>query len=315
MISDVSEPDGYFRSDNLLSNEAWFQYVIPDLTRTAKTDRVYLGVGPEQNFTYMAALKPKMAFILDIRRGNLELHLMYKALFELSSDRADFVSRLFSRKRPEGLGRQSTATDIFGAFAKAEPSQALYSENVQAIHERLTSEHGFPLSVEDTRGIEHIYHAFFQFGPNINYASSTGGFGGSRVTYTDLMTATDEMGRSRSFLATEENFAFLKDLEQKNMVVPVVGNFAGPKAIRAIGQYLKDKQAMVSAFYLSNVEQFLRQDGIWNNFCGNSLALPLDETSMFIRSVRGGRFGLGIGLNSDFGNMAEDLKECAPGAR
>ena len=57
---------------------------------------------PEQNFTYIAALKPKMAFIIDIRRGNLQLHLMYKALFELSSDRADFIFRLFSRKRPEG---------------------------------------------------------------------------------------------------------------------------------------------------------------------------------------------------------------------
>src|SRR5262245_15570692 len=84
LSTDMSEPDGTFRSDNLLSNEVCFQYVIPDLLKTAKTERVYMGVGPEQNFTYIAALKPKIAVIVDIRRGNLDLHLMYKAIFELS---------------------------------------------------------------------------------------------------------------------------------------------------------------------------------------------------------------------------------------
>src|SRR5262249_21706836 len=95
---DSSEEDGFFRSDNLLSNETTFQYIIPDLLKAAKQGRVYMGVGPEQNFTYMAALKPSMAFIIDIRHGNLDVHLLYKALFELSKDRSEFVSRLFSRK-------------------------------------------------------------------------------------------------------------------------------------------------------------------------------------------------------------------------
>ena len=105
LMTELSEADGFFRSDNLVSNELFMQRVIPDLTRVVKPGGVYLGVGPEQNFTYMAAVKPAMAFIIDVRRGNLQLHLMYKALFELSSDRADFVSRLFSLKRPAGLDR------------------------------------------------------------------------------------------------------------------------------------------------------------------------------------------------------------------
>src|ERR1700675_1347207 len=100
VVSESSEADGSFRSDNLLSNELGFQFVVPELARTTKVGRVYMGVGPEQNFTYIAATKPAMAFIVDIRRGNLDLQLMYKALFELSADRADFVSRLFSRRRP-----------------------------------------------------------------------------------------------------------------------------------------------------------------------------------------------------------------------
>src|SRR6516165_1735434 len=120
LSKDSSEEDGFFRSDNLLSNETSFQYIIPDLLKTAKTGRVYMGVGPEQNFTYMASLKPSMAFIIDIRHGNLDVHLMYKALFELSKDRSEFVSRLFSRKRADGLTAKSSADDIFNAFLAAE---------------------------------------------------------------------------------------------------------------------------------------------------------------------------------------------------
>ena len=115
------KPNGNFRSDNLVSNEIRFQDVIPALVRNAKPGGIYIGVGPEQNFTYIASLRPRMAFIVDVRRGNVDLHLMYKALFELSADRADFVSRLLSRRRPEGLTQASTADQIFSAFSRRLP--------------------------------------------------------------------------------------------------------------------------------------------------------------------------------------------------
>ena len=310
LVSDVSEPNGTFRSDNLLSNELWFQHVIPDLTRTAKTGGVYMGVGPEQNFTYIAALKPGMAFIVDVRRGNLDLHLMYKALFEMSADRAEFVSRLFSKKCPGDLDADSSAAEIFAAYANVEASDVLYAENLKAIKDRLAVRHGFDLSSEDLNSVEYVYHAFFRFGPGLQY-SSTGGFGGGfQPSYADLMIATDGSGRSRGFLASEETFAVLKDLESRNMLVPVVGNFGGPKAIRAVGAYLKGKETTVSAFYLSNVEQYLRQDGLWGTFCGNVATLPLDETSTFIRAVRNGGGGPGIGLNSELGPMAAEVEPC-----
>src|SRR5690349_10471470 len=155
LVTEFSEPNGTFRSDNLLSNEIWLQYVIPDLLAVAQPDRVYMGVGPEQNFTYIAALKPAMAFIVDVRRGNLDLHLMYKALFELSADRADFVSRLFSRKRPAGLTASSTAMEIFSAITEVPSSEALFKENLKAIQDHLTKKRGIPLDVEDLRGIEY----------------------------------------------------------------------------------------------------------------------------------------------------------------
>src|SRR4029450_12521647 len=103
LTEQLSEPDGYFRSnsgspDNLLSNEGSVSIMAATLAERVKAGGVYLGVGPEQNFTYIAAMRSRMAFITDIRRGNLDLHLLYKAVFEMSADRADFLARLFSRK-------------------------------------------------------------------------------------------------------------------------------------------------------------------------------------------------------------------------
>jgi len=111
--------------------------------------------------------------------------------------------------------------------------------------------------------------------------------GGDFPTYADLMTGSDGAGTNRSYLATEDAFKFLKDLESRNLVVPVVGNFGGPKALRSVGSYLRRQGATVSAFYVSNVEQYLREDGIWGNFCANAATLPIDASSTFIRSARG----------------------------
>ena len=304
LSTELSEPDGNFRSDNLLSNELWFQYIIPELTSAAKAGRVYMGVGPEQNFTYIAALKPKMAFIVDIRRGNLDLHLMYKALFELSKDRAEFVGLLFSRQRPESLSATSSVKEIFDAYAKAEANEEAFKQNLKNIVGHLAKKHGFGLSDDDVRGVEYVYRNFFRYGPSITYSSSGSGFGGgSFVPYYSLMIADDGAGVLRSYLANEENFGFIKDLETRNMIVPVIGDFAGPKAIRAVGKYLKENDGMVSAFYLSNVEQYL--SGVWNNFCANVATLPLDDSSTFIRSVRGNG-----GLNSQLGHMLPEVQGC-----
>ena len=315
LSEELSEPNGTFRSDNLLSNEIWLQHVIPELSKTWKMGRVYLGVGPEQNFTYIAALKPAMAFIVDVRRGNLQLHLMYKAVFELSSDRADFVARLFSKKRPAGLSASSTALEIFNAYSEVPTSEALFKENLKGIQEHLVKTRGLPLNDEDLKGIEYVANAFYWYGPGIHYNSSGGRVGRAMATYFDLMVATDAEGKSRSYLSSEESFKVLKDLHTRNLLVPVVGNFGGPKALRAVGQYVKDRGSYVGAFYLSNVEQYLDQQGLWPAFCGNVATMPLEDTSMFIRSVRpgpnaNGFGGYGMGLTNQLGKMIEDTKSC-----
>ena len=290
LTQDLSESDGYFRSENLLSNEMVFARVVPELLGRTKPDGIYLGVGPEQNFTYIATMRPRMAFIIDIRRGNLLLQLMYKALFELSPDRAEFVSRLFTKARPASLTPESTARELMDAYWDVVTSdEATYQANLRAIEDVLIRKHRFPLSQQDRDGLAYVYHAFYWFGPRITYGSSRGGPNISGVSYADLMMTRDSVsGAERSYLASEDSFAFLKVMQSRNLVVPLVGDFAGPKALRAVGAYVRDRGATITAFYVSNVESYLYRNGVWPNFCANVATFPLEESSVFIRPMGAG---------------------------
>jgi hypothetical protein len=295
LIDKLSEPGGVFQSENFLSNETGFQVVIPTLKQMTRPDGVYMGVGPEQNFTYIVAIRPKMAFIVDIRRQNMLEHLIYKALFEMSDNRAAFLSKLFSRKRPDGLSDRSTVDELFSAYADAPVDNDAFKKNLQAINDLLVKKHRFGLTSEDESTIEHVFTVFHDFGPDINYNSSAGRRGGNGMpNYVMLMTATDLQGAQRSYLANEENYRFIRGLEGRNLVVPLTGDFGGKKAIRVVGQYVRDHDATVSAFYLSNVERYLFQtnglnrNGGWTTFYENVATLPLDSSSTFIRSVGGG---------------------------
>ncbi len=284
MIGDFSEPGGVFHSDNLISNESTFQHVIPTLTMQSGARDVYIGVGPDQNFTYIAALAPRLAFIIDIRRQNLLLQLMYKAVFELSDDRADFLSRLFSRSRPPGLARTAPPEVLFEAFSEAAGDEILYRKNLQEVLDQLTKRHGFTLSPQDQESIEYVDRAFFLGGPDLRY-SFPRQFGGRWFpSYAELMLETDAHGARHSYLATDDNYQTMRAMERRNLIVPLTGDFGGEKTIRSVGRYLKDHGAHVSWFYTSNVEQYLFQTEAWKRFFGNVGALPFDERGTFIRA-------------------------------
>ena len=281
LITDLSETGGTF-PQQFMSNEDSALFVIPSLKATTKQDGVYIGVGSEQNFTYIAAIQPKLAFIVDIRRDNVFEHLMYKALFELSDTRADFVSRLFSRKRPAGLDAGSGVKALFDAYRPVEADAELYEANLRAVLDHLTKAHGFPLTDADRLSVTQAMNAFRNAGPY-----SLKGFGDTtNPTYAELMAATDLAGNLQSYLATEENFRIIRDLERKNVVIPVVGDFAGDKAIAGIGRYVREHGAIVNTFYVSNVERYLFEQGAHGmQFYANASALPSDSSSTIIRAV------------------------------
>ena len=287
MVTDFSEPGGSFRSDNFISNETTLQLVIPELKTIIPSGGAYIGVGPEQNFTYIVALQPKIAFIVDIRRQNMIQHLMYKALIELSADRAEFFSRLFSRPRPADIEPDITVGRLMSAYRGAERDPLLFDENLSAIKDQLTVHHGFQLTAEDQKSLDYVFDAFYSGGPEITYSYVPG----RRRRPGDpplwqLVNATDRDGFNHGYLATEENFAILKRLQENNLIVPLVGDFAGDKTLLSVGQYVRERHATVTTFYTSNVEQYLfQQEADWWRFYSNVSELPLDSTSSFIRSV------------------------------
>jgi hypothetical protein len=198
MVSGFSEPDGYFQYEIVTSNESSYQAVLPDLMKTPRSGGAYLGVGPEQNFTYIAALQPKIAFIIDIRRDMMLEHLMYKAVFEMSANRVEFLSNLFSRKRPAQLTSETPVRTLFQAYAAVPADPVLADEHLKEIMTRLKNGHHFPLTPEDESRIRMMYLDFLREGV-ITFDSSFRSPG-----YAALMTMTERILRTRSRHASEE---------------------------------------------------------------------------------------------------------------
>jgi hypothetical protein len=321
MIVDLSEPGGTYPYENFVSNELQYQDVVPALKSTTKPGGVYIGVGPEQNFTYAAVLQSKLAFVVDIRRQNMVELLMYKALFDMSPSRADFVGNLFSRVRPAGLDTKTNATALFAAYEKARVDSNLYAKNLQAIKAYMTKR-GYALSGEDLSNIEKIFQVFSRGGPGITYEFSSAS-PSSLVrpsSYSQIMSATDITGRNSSFLAAEENYLYVREMQRKNLIVPLVGDFSGPAVIRNIGRYLIDRKATVSVFYISNVETYL-DDTQKLEFYNNVTTLPVDGSSIFIRFILGNPArGLtwwkpGMGNVSTIAPMGEFISQIKSGRR
>jgi hypothetical protein len=285
-LSEATSPT--YTDDNLISNELSFRQDISTLVPRAPIGRAYIGVGPEQNFTYVAHLKPAIAFIVDVRRSNLLLHLIYKALFELSSDRTEFLSLLFSKFRSARATGEPADVETLIDQIGAQPTldERASQETLGAVLRVLLDVHHLPLSDDDRDCISRIYRAFYWYGPMLDSGSntllSTGGIRGG-PTFRDLANQSDANGRGVTFLSSEDRFLYVKGLEVRNLIVPVVGDFAGTHALRSIGDYLRRHALNVGVFYLSNVENYLRRERRWGAFCRNAAALPTDEGSLFIR--------------------------------
>ena len=295
LVTDISEPGGYFRiTDNFTSNEREVGQLFSMLRSSGVAGGVYMGVGPEQNFTYIASIRPKMAFVVDIRRQAVMQHLMSKAMFELSKDRADFIALLFSRARPGGLDSTTAIDRIWDAFWNVAPDTATATRNLTRVVDHLTKAHHFTFTEQEMGQLKSVMQAFVSYGPSISTRGAPGGRGNFGGGFADMTGySPDSTGRAQSFLSSEENFRTVKSLQEKNLVVPVSGDFGGPKAIRAIGTWLKEQGGVVSAFYVSNVEQYLFQDEKGRAFYENVATLPVDARSVFVRpySMRRGYGG------------------------
>jgi hypothetical protein len=313
LITTLSEPGGAF-AQQLMSNEDSVGVVIPKLQATIRPGGIYVGVGSEQNFTYVAALRPRLAFVVDIRRENVVEMLMYKALFEMSADRAEFVSRLFARPRPADLDERSSVAALFAAYAAVPPDATFFDRNVAEAIDRLTRVHGFPIDAMTQSALAGMLGAFRTAGPQ-----TLKGWGDrTNPTFAQLLSATDLDGQQNGFLASEENYRVVRGLQQQNLIVPVVGDFAGDHALPAIARYLADRKAVLDVFYVSNVERYLFEQGDHGQrFYANVAMMPLASSSVFVRSVTRAiseRLGIAVPAGSaKWWTFVTPIQECLDG--
>jgi hypothetical protein len=245
---------------------------------------VYLGVGPDQNFSYIAAVRPTLAILIDIRRDNQLLHLLFKALFAESRTRVDYVAQLCGRRVPaDTVAWQARTVDQIADYVDRTPGQpAVIAELRNRMTQRLRT-FGVPLSAADLETIARFHRRFIEDGLDLQFHSTGRAPQAAYPTFRDLVLGTDGTGRRANFLADEDAFQFLKSLHARDRIIPVVGDLGGPTAMTAIAGFLRNEQLAASAFYTSNVEFYLGGSQ-FSRFVQNVRQLPWASNAVIIRS-------------------------------
>ena len=331
LVSEFSEPSGEFDTDNLISNERSYLHVLPALEQRGVTGGVYIGVGPDQNFSYIARIRPTVAFIVDIRRDNLLLHLLFKALFAASRNRMEYLSLLTGRPVPDRFEQWHDATieEIIASLDGARPAAvrpagtspaATSPSGTLALDRRLQDAirgFGVPVSAKEWETIARFHAVFVDSGLSLRFQSFGRPPRSYYPTFRDLLLETDPRGRQRSFLASEGDFQFVRSLERRDGVIPVVGDLGGTHALAAIGRWMTERDERLSAFYVSNVENYLFRDGGFGRYLENLNRLPHSDRSVIIRAIFG-RFALleaspGYASTSTVQNLNELLANFSAG--
>lgn len=287
-VRDLSEPPGYFDTDNLISNEGSYLHVIPALTDGGVGGGAYIGVGPDQNFSYIARIRPSVAYLVDIRRDNQLLHLLFKALFDMAPTRVEYLSLLTGRAPPPAALRQKDLAlpEVIAWVDRAGPADRLAIR--QQVDVRLRT-YGVPLSLEDLTTIARFHGEFMDEGLGLQFRSHGRSPNYYYPTLRALLMATDRAGRRWSYLDTEDAYVFVRGLHARHAVIPVVGDLSGPHAMKAIGAELRAAGQSLSAIYVSNVEDYLYRGRRFGAYVENLSRLPRLPGAMVIRSIfRGG---------------------------
>lgn len=289
LIADLSEAGGYFDTDNLISNERSYLHVMGALDRLKVRGGAYIGVGPDQNFSYIARIRPRIAFIVDIRRDNMLQHLLFKALFARSRNRAEYLALLLGTEMPATTANFSNRTieQLIG-LVDTSPGTTATRRTAHRIVQTDVARMGVPLSTQDLATIERFHREFIDAGLELRFTSIGRPPQWYYPTLRQLLVERDLTGRTASYLANEADFQFLKTMQQRNLIVPVVGDLSGAKAMGAIAQYMKAHGDKISAIYASNVEDYVMRGGGFGGYARSVIAFPRDARSVLIRSWFGG---------------------------
>lgn len=281
----ISEPGGFFDSDNLISNETSYLHVVTRLRDLGVSGGAYIGVGPDQNYSYIAVIRPSIAFLIDIRRDNALQHLMYKALFARSRNRMEFLCRLLGRRLPSDIGRWSgRPVDAILAYMDTTALDSAAAARERRATLVQAASYGIPLDARDRATILRFHEEFMREGLELRFSSYGRSNRSAYPSFRSLITARDLAGGMTGFLASEDAWRLIKTMHAADRIVPIVGNLGGDHAFPALAAELRARGVRLSALYVSNAELYMWRDGVFPQFARTVLAMPMDERSVVIRS-------------------------------
>jgi hypothetical protein len=291
-VARLSEAPGYFDTDNLISNETSYLHAVTRLRELGTTGGAYVGVGPDQSFSYIAAVSPAVAFLVDIRRDNLLMHLLFRALFERSQNRLEYLCRWLGRAVPADVSdwRDRPVADIVAAV-DAIPADPRTADATLEDLLRTVRGFGVPLADSDLMTIRRFHGEFARLGLDLRFTSVGRAPRPGYPDLRELILARDLDGEQVGYLSSHERWATVRALQRAGQVIPVVGNLGGSRAFPEIGREVAARGLTVSALYVSNVEMYLWRDGQFEQYAQTVASLPRSSRSVVIRSFFGGGFG------------------------
>ena len=222
--------------------------------------------------------------IVDIRRDNLLQQLLFKALFDLSADRLEYLALLTGRPLPAARDAGQPIEGIVEYLDATPMRPARFADAHRRVVERVRG-YGVPIEPNEWHTLRRFHAAFAEQGLGLRFET----FGRAPQPHypnlRQLILERDREGRQASYLATDSAFQFVRSLQARNLVIPAVGDLAGSRALPAIARFFRERGQPVSAYYISNVDYYVAEEGKIDAFLANVKRLPMDDRSVIIRSV------------------------------
>lgn len=249
----AAEPASTYNLDCFVTSEVGHNDLLTRC-RPVRQGGAYLGVGPCQNFSYIGALRPACALIVDARIDNLIEHLIFKLVFERARTPAQYLAVLCSRLLPADVPPDPGA--LLPAFDRAPAPAGLFEDNWRVLCRDLADRWSMPPALMGRA--ERIYREFHRRGLSITSVSDE--LLANLDYIPDLRTviaSTSYTGESLHFLTDAERYDYVRELQLSDRIIPLLGNIADPPTIHAANGLLAELSERVSTVYLSNMEEFL----------------------------------------------------------
>ncbi|RLT14098.1 MAG: hypothetical protein DWI24_03455 [Planctomycetota bacterium] len=264
-------------ADNLMTNEDSIASVVDQIAKEVPPRQVYLGVGPDQNYTLMAHARPENCYVIDFRKKNQLLHLFHKALVEISTSRIQYLENFWAREISEEIRKKGQTMDFIESFK----NQSVDPQKLDLIKQQVKSVcSGWNLlNKSELDEISTLQSRLAGQGPDARFLALK-----MYPTIGSLITMKSRAGQPAHWLAQENYYSVLRTMQLENRILPINGDWSDEKGFARIVKRIEQDRQKVGLIYLSDVEFFLIRQGLFGKYVKNLMKLPLHADARIIRT-------------------------------